>query len=202
MSGQMGHSQQSNVVNSYVWAHGLAQLLFWSAFYYVLPALSAQIASETDWQVLHISATYTLAFLMWAVCAPVVGLLIDAGHDAKVIRIGAISGIALMIGLSQTSDQWVFSVLVILLGACMAATLYDPCFAVMMQRLKQTGANAVATVTLIAGFATLLTFLLVIGLSSAMSWQNIMLIFAAFAVIGVVLLPAEMGRAPQAPPQH
>jgi MFS family permease len=193
---QMTHSQPGNVVISYVGAHGLAQLLFWSSFYYLLPALSAQIAAETGWPVLHISTTYTLAFLAWALCAPVVGYWIDAGHGARVIRIGAISGIVLLIGLSQISDRVTFSVLVILLGACMAATLYDPCFAVMMRRLKHAGTNAVASVTLIAGFATLVTFPLVFGLSSQMSWQHIVLIFAALATIGVVIMPADVETLP------
>jgi predicted MFS family arabinose efflux permease len=96
-----------------------------------------------------------------------------------------------MLGISQTSDSMMFGLLVILLGACMAATLYDPCFALMMQKLKSDGANAVASVTLIAGFATLLTFPLVFGLSSAMTWQQVTLVFAALATVGVLLLPRE-----------
>jgi MFS family permease len=193
----MSYSIQPKEVKSYVAAHGFAQLFFWSAFYYLLPALSAQIVSETDWSVLHISTTFTLAFLLWAVCAPIVGLLIDLGYGARVIRIGATVGIALMIALSKTSDRWIFSVLVVLLGACMAATLYEPCFAVMLRRFKKSGTNAVASVTLIAGFATLLTFPLVIGLSAEMTWQHIVLTFAALAVLGVVMLPFEEEVAPK-----
>ena len=57
----MTQQDHSNVVTGYVGSHGFTQLLFWSAFYYLLPALSAQIALETHWPVLHISTTYTLA---------------------------------------------------------------------------------------------------------------------------------------------
>ena len=194
----MSDQHHSNVVIGYVKAHGFAQLLFWSAFYYLLPALSAQIALEADWPVLHISTTYTLAFLLWAICAPVVGYWIDTGHGRKVMRGGAITGIILMIAISQAPNKMIFSALVIPLGACMAATLYDPCFAVMIRRLKHAGPNAVASVTLIAGFATLLTFPLVFALGAMMTWQNTILTFAALAVIGVVLLPAEIKVAPTA----
>lgn len=187
----MNGQPHSNVVIGYVKAYGLAQLLFWSAFYYLLPALSAQITLETNWPVLHISTTYTLAFLLWAVCAPLVGYWIDAGHGRGVMRGGAIAGIALMIAISQTSNKMVFSALVIALGACMAATLYDPCFAIMMRRLKKAGPNAVASVTLVAGFATSLTFPLVFALDTVISWQSIVLAFAVLAAIGVMLLPAE-----------
>lgn len=195
----MIQSQHDSDVVRYVGAHGVAQLLLWSGFYYVLPALSAQIATETGWPILHISTTYTGAFFVWAICAPVVGALIDRGQGAKVMRIGAIIGIALMFGLSVTSSAAVFSLLVVLLGVCMAATLYDPCFAMMMLRLKPNGAHAVATVTLIAGFATLLTFPLVIGLSAFMDWQQIIQIFAVLATIGMMVMPFEAETLVQRP---
>ena len=195
----MTQQDHSNVVTGYVGSHGFTQLLFWSAFYYLLPALSAQIALETHWPVLHISTTYTLAFLLWAMCAPIVGYWIDAGHGSKIMSSGVVAGIILLIAISQTSDKLVFSVLVILLGACMAATLYDPCFAMMMRRLKRAGPNAVATVTLIAGFATLLTFPLVLVLSEHMTWQHTVLVFAGLAALGLIFLPSEPDTQPIAP---
>lgn len=187
----MSESLQDRTTGSYVAAHGIAQLLFWSAFYYLLPALSVLIVSQTDWPVVHISATYTLAFLVWALCAPLVGHWIDRGYGVKVIRAGAIVGITLMVALSQITDRWMFSGIVVLMGGCMAATLYDPCFAVILRRLEHAGSHAVASVTLIAGFATLLTFPLVFWLSMDMAWQQIVVIFAGLAVLGVFVLPAD-----------
>ena len=194
--------QHSKNVTVYVGTHGFAQLLFWSAFYYLLPALSAQIVAQTGWPVLHVSTTFTLAFLVWALCAPLVGAQIDAGHGGRVIRTGALAGVILLLGLSQTTDKMIFSVLVIFLGGCMSATLYDPCFAVMMRRLRHEGTNAVATVTLIAGFATLLTFPLVIGLSAKFAWQETVLVFTALAAIGVIFLPREVETALQTKVRH
>lgn len=187
----MTHLRSKLEQRRYVGAHGIAQLLLWSGFYYVLPALGAQIAEQTGWPVLYISTTYTFAFLVWAVCSPVMGMLIDAGHGPKVMRGGAVAGILLMIFTSQVTDKTIFSVLVVLMGACMAATLYDPCFAIMMRRLKSGSANAIAAVTLVAGFATLVTFPLVIGLSHVLDWREILLAFAGLAAVGVILLPSE-----------
>ena len=188
----MNEQRQSAIVVNYVRGHGLAQLLFWSAFYYLLPALSAKIAIDTDWPVLHISTTFTFAFLLWAACAPFVGASIDAGHGNRVIRFGAMCGVVLLVILSQTDDKTVFSVVVILLGACMAATLYDPCFALMVRRFGGGGANAVARVTLIAGFSTFLTFPLIFGLSGFLDWNHVVLVFAVLGVVGVTFLPNEI----------
>ena len=194
--------QRFEAASGYVVAHGFSQLLLWSAFYYLLPALSSRIAAQTLWPVLHISTTYTLAFLVWAASAPLVGWLIDKGFGARVMRTGSILGAALLVALSQTSDPWMFSVVVIGLGACMAATLYDPCFALVMRQLGGDGASAVATVTLIAGFATLLTFPLVFALSLTMGWQHIVLVFAGLAAIGAAIIPAQREASPASLTRH
>jgi len=84
----------------------------------------------------------------------------------------------------------------------MAATLYDPCFSLMMLRLKSDGTKAIATVTLIAGFATLLTFPLVIWVSSYLGWQHIVLIFAGLAMVGLLILPPESVAVPKRDQSH
>lgn len=190
----MTSQSHSKNVTRYVGAHGVAQLLLWSGFYYLLPALSTQIVAQTGWPVLHISMTFTTAFVLWALTAPLVGMLIDAGHGAKIMRVGAFIGVGSLIAISLAPNMWVFSFCVVLLGICMAATLYDPCFSVMLGCLGADGPKAIATVTLIAGFATLVTFPLVIGLSSFLDWQQIMQIFAALALVGMVLLPKGLQR--------
>lgn len=190
----MGSRSTSSVVKAlppYVAAHGVAQLLLWSGFYYLLPALMSQIADQTHWPVVHLSTTFSVVFLAWAASAPFAGWLVDRGYGHTMMRAGGLLGALLLVVLTQVSDRWLFSGLFVLLGCCMAATLYDPCFALMLRRMKSKAADAVATVTLIAGFATLLTFPAVSLLSSFLSWQEVMLVFATGTAIGVALLPKE-----------
>ncbi|SOE18974.1 cyanate permease [Hoeflea halophila] len=190
----MGSRSTSTIAKAlppYVAAHGAAQLLLWSAFYYLLPALMSQIADQTNWPVVHLSTTFSVVFLAWAASAPFAGWLVDRGYGHAMMRAGGLLGALLLVVLTQLTDRWLFSGLFVLLGCCMAATLYDPCFALILRRMKDKAANGVATVTLIAGFATLLTFPAVSILSSFLSWQEVMLVFAAGAAAGVVLLPKE-----------
>lgn len=179
------------VAGSYVYRHAFAQLFFWSAFYYLLPAISSKVAATTTWPVLHISVSFTFAFLVWALFAPLVGMCIDRGWGGAVMLFGGITGTLTLFFLSTVTDRWVFSAALLVLGMCMAATLYDPCFALMMRRLGRRGVEATATVTLIAGLATLLTFPLVMVLSTILSWEEIMQTFGALAILAVVLLPRE-----------
>ena len=156
-----------------------------------MPAISAQVAAETAWPVLHISLSFTVAFLVWAMIAPVVGMCIDHGWGGAVMFGGGIAGAFTLLFLSTVTDRWIFSGALLVLGMCMAATLYDPCFALMMRRLEARGVEATATVTLIAGLATLLTFPLVMVLSDVMAWREIILVFAVLAVFAVLLLPKQ-----------
>ncbi len=174
---------------AYVYRHAFAQLFFWCSFYYLMPAISAQIATEAKWPMLHISITFTMAFLVWALFAPFVGMAIDRGWGRVLMFAGGVTGTLVLCFLSTVTDRWIFSGSLLVLGACMAATLYDPCFALMMRRLDGRGIDAVAIVTLIAGFATLLTFPLVLALSGVMEWREIVLVFAALSFVAVCLLP-------------
>jgi len=169
----------------------MAQLIFWSAFYYLMPAISVRLAAQTDWSVLHISITHTMAVIVWSLCAPLAGMAVDRGWGGTVMRMGGAVGTVVLVALSLVADRWVFSGSMLVLGACMATTLYDPCFALMIRRLDRQGGKAMALVTLVAGFATLLTFPLVLGLSQGMGWQGIMLVFAGLSAVAVCLLPGE-----------
>ena len=109
--------------------------------------------------------------------------------------IGGALGVLILCLMSTAADRWLFSGLLLILGVSMASTLYDPCFALLMQRLKTQGTGATATVTLIAGLATLVTFPLVLVLSDYLDWREIILVFGVIAAVALLLLPKEDRRA-------
>jgi len=171
----------------FVARHGLAQLLLWSCFYYLPPALvpalaGAGIGAE------GVSAAIGAAFIVWAVALPLAGHLIDRGMGAQMMRAGAALGVGLVL-VAAVAPVQIAGAALVLLGLAMAATLYDPCFALIMRTPGLDAGKAITQVTLIAGLATLLTFPVVAGLGSILPWRGIVLIFAALGVLGVLLLP-------------
>ena len=77
-----------------------------------------------------------------------------------------------------------------LLGASMAMTLYEPAFSVLTKRYpRPLRARHHARSTLVAGFASTLSFPAVLWLVSALDWRS------ALAVIGAVLLLADRAAA-------
>ena len=70
----------------------------------------------------------------------------------------------------------------------MAMTLYEPAFSVLTKRYPRHFARGITALTLVAGFASTLSFPAVLWLLSALDWRG------ALAVIGVVLLARSSRR--------
>lgn len=169
--------------------HGVAQLLLWSAFYYLLPALLPLLRAEgvpTE----AVSAAISGALLLWALTLPVAGSLVDKGHGVLLMRGGGLLGCLLMV-LALVLPRQVALVPIVLLGFTMASTLYDPCFALLLRTRGLDASGAITKVTLIAGLATVMTYPLVSALRHVMPWPAIVLVFAVVALVGVALLPSQ-----------
>lgn len=175
----------------FVGRHAVAQLFLWSGLYYLFPALAAHILAETGWMAQHLTASFTAGFLLWAFVSPWVGRAIDRGQGTRAMRAGAVLGAVLLVVMSQAQSVAGFAPFMVLLGVPMAATLYDPCFALMLRRFGTSGGSSVAIVTLIAGFATLLTFPLVNWMLEHSGWRSVMLAAAALVLVAGLMIPSE-----------
>jgi hypothetical protein len=169
--------------------HGATQLLMWSAFYYQLPALLPHMTAD-GLSLSGISGAVTAAILVWAVLIPVAGRLVDHGHGVAMMRIGGAMGVALLI-LMTAVPYAALPLVIVALGVPMAATLYDPCFAILLRTAGLDASRAITTVTLVAGLATLLSFPLVMLIATVWPWQGVMLVFAGIAALGVASVPGQ-----------
>lgn len=179
---------------AFVLRHATAQLVFWSGFYYIFPALMPQIVQSTGWSELALSTALTMGFLLWAVLSPLAGACIDRGHGARAMLLAGLAGSALLGVLAMAPSQGVAMAAMVMLGVPMAMTLYDPCFALILRRFGpgDAGGRGVTRVTLIAGFATLVTFPSVAGLALlGVDWRWITAGFALAVLAAAALVPAE-----------
>lgn len=179
---------------AFVLRHAVAQLLFWSAFYYLLPAVLPHLLAGTGWSDVAVSGAVSGGFLMWAILCPLAGTVVDQGRAGQAMRLAGLLGAGLLLIAAWSESIWIVCGALVLLGAPMAMTLYDPCFSVMLRRYGTEARRPITTVTLIAGFATLLTFPLVAGLVEAgLDWRRMLVIFAGLAVVAVIILPPDSG---------
>lgn len=163
----------------------LGQTLVWAGIYYVFPALLLNWEEMPGWSRKSLTGAFTVALFVSACASPVTGRIIDAGLGPLLMAIcTAGGGIALLI-LSQVQDLLTFYALWAFLGLMMAGALYEPCFALITRALGSQARPAIVTVTLIAGFASTLSFPAAHTLSEFTGWRTALQIFG-----GIVILAA------------
>ena len=141
-----------------VLALAFAETIVWAGVFYIFPALIKHWEGYLGWEKTTIAGAFTVALVTWALCAPVAGRLIDAGHGRRLL-IGGASCAGLLIGIvSLVQAPWQFYALWVALGACMAACLYEPCFAFLTRTRGGAARKAITRITLIAGLAGTVSF--------------------------------------------
>ena len=169
-------------------ALGLAQTLFWSATFYLIPALILDIERDTSWTKSEIAFSMTSAIVVSALCARRVGQLIDLGHGRLLMCAGAGLASLFLFGSSLTNGLVWFVACWAGIGACMAATLYEPCFSIITRHYGSSSRRIITHITLIAGFAGTVAFPAANFLSSQIDWRFAVQIFAMMMLfVGVPL---------------
>lgn len=157
----------------------IAQTVIWASIFYLFPALLPTWEIETGWSKTELTGAFTLSLLVTAAASPLAGRMIDSGRGRELMNGGTLLSIACLLALSQASQLWQFYVVWLVLGLCMAASLYEPCFANLIRHLGDNAKPAITRITLIAGLAGTVAFPTAHALTSVMSWQQAVLCFAA-----------------------
>jgi len=205
-------------------ALGIGQCINWGVLYYAFAVLLLPVEQSLGLPRWAVAGAYSLALLVSAGFAPLVGRWGDRGHAPAVMQAGGLGAAACLAIWSIVPGAVTFYLAWMGLGVSMACTLYEPAFAIVgrahtepAQRLR-----ALAMVTLLGGLAStaflpttawlVLHFgwrLAVIGLAVAMLisvWLTRAFAFASMTgatadASGTVArhAPAPRGRVPHLP---
>lgn len=172
-----------------VWPLAVAEMVVWAAVYYSFPALLLEWERDLGWSKTELSGAFTLALVMSALVAPLVGRLIDRGYGLRIFTGCALAGAGLLALLSDVTTLWQFYIVWFSLGMAMAGTLYEACFAVLTWAMGARRKQAITLVTLVAGFAGTLAFPGTHALVGVVGWRGTMRVLAAtVALVAVPLI--------------
>jgi predicted MFS family arabinose efflux permease len=179
---------------------GTAQTLAWASSYYLPAILAGPIGAGIGVAPTWVFGAFSGALLIAAFAGPAVGRLIDRRGGRGVL---VFSNIVLACGLAVLAAAHGVVLLAlawIILGVGMALGLYDAGFAALTA-LYGTGARGPITgITLIAGFASTVSWPLSTVLNDTLGWRETVLIWAALnIVIGLPLnlllpVPAQVAH--------
>lgn len=173
-----------------VWLLAIGQTLAYGSFYYVFAALLVTLEAETGWTRAELATGPTLSILLAALLAPVTGRMVDKGLGGTLLGYLPFLGGAglLVLASAQSYGHWVAGWLV--LGVAQSGALYETCFAFLTRRMGERAQAAIIRVTLVAGFASTLSYPAGDVLGGLLGWRGALVCFAG-AVL-VVLAPVNI----------
>lgn len=170
-----------------VWRLAIAETIIWAGAFYLFPALLPHWEADLGWSKTALSGAFTSALIASALAAPLAGRLIDHGHGRVMLATCMLAAALLLLMLTQVTALWQFYLLWLLLGLCMAGSLYESCFAFLVRLLGEHAKAAITRVTLVAGFAGTLSFPTSHWLTGQFGWRAAALFFAL--LIAAVAVP-------------
>jgi MFS family permease len=168
----------------------LAQLITWGSVFYTFALLMEPLERELGLTRAESSLGFSLALLAEGLLAYPVGRWIDRGHERAVMTLGslAIAAGLLLHSMVHTAAQfyavWAF------LGAALAATLYNPVFAVVTRRYPRDFRRAIITLTFLGGLASTVFIPLSAWLIATLGWRHALWVLAGVHLVVCVPLHA------------
>lgn len=157
----------------------LPQLITWGSVFYTFSLLMTPLEAELGMSRAQSSLAFSLALLAEGLMAYAVGRWIDAGHERRVMTLGSVwIGLGLL-AHSQVQSVLGFYAVWICLGLGLAATLYNPAFAVVTRRFPQDFRRAIITLTFLGGLASTVFIPLFSWWMDLWGWRHALWLLAA-----------------------
>ena len=164
-------------------ALGIAQIISWGSLYYAISFLITPLMEASGGDKTSVFAAFSIGLLVSGLLSAPVGALIDRVGGRGVMTAGSIAGAALLALLSQVQSVFALYAVWAGLGVVMAATLYDPAFAVITRLFASNYRRAITTLTLFGGFASTVFWPLTQFLIAESGWRNALLVLALLNLV-------------------
>lgn len=159
------------------------ETIVWACLFYVFPALLLRWEIAFSWSKIQLTGAITLALLISAICSPLFGRLIDRGLGPTIMTLGAALGGVCIFLISYMSALWHLYVLWAVIGACLAACLYEPCFALLTRAFGKEAKRRIIIVTLAAGFASTISFPAAHHVANHWGWPVVTQLFGLAVIL-------------------
>jgi MFS family permease len=171
-------------------ALGIAQIVSWGSLYYAFALIVDPLAAAVGARPPVVVGAYSVALLIAGLASAPLGAVIDRFGGRWVMSAGSLAAALLLPVLGHVGSVIELYLVWAALGVTMAATLYDPAFAVLGQAFGAGHRRAITAVTLFGGFASTVFWPLTQALMQAFGWQHALLVLGV--INGLVALPLHV----------
>jgi MFS transporter len=178
---------------------GITQILAWGAIFYPPVLTFPLIAAERGWSVSFAMGGLSTGLLVGGLVSPRVGLAVDRYGGHRVMTAGSLAGALGLVLLVYASSKAAYLSVWILLGAAMAASLYDPAFATLGRIFGAEARRPITLLTLAGGFASTVSWPATHVLIEQLGWRGTYLVYGALlafvaAPLHALALPRTRAR--------
>jgi predicted MFS family arabinose efflux permease len=157
----------------------IAQLVSWGVLFYGFAVTAPAISADTGWSDGVVSGAFALGLLISGFGAPPIARALARHDPRRVLTTGSIVGMIGMLAFAAAPNPPVLYLAWIVIGAAMAATLYEPAMAVLVALDPARRHRTLAVVTVAGGLASTVFAPLAGWLVDALGWRQ------ALAVLGI-----------------
>jgi predicted MFS family arabinose efflux permease len=155
-----------------------AQVVSWGSIYYSFSLFVVPMERDLGWSRAHLNAALSLGLLTAAFSAYPIGACIDRYGGRGVMTAGSALAVVLLAAWARTDSLfWLYAIWAGL-GIALAATLYEPAFAVMTRRFPDDYRTRITAVTLIGGFASTVFIPLTQLFITLLGWRHALMALA------------------------
>jgi len=172
------------------WALALAQLVSWGSVYYGFSLFVVPMEHAMGWSRTHTNAALSFGLLVSGLVAYPLGNWIDHGHGRRIMVFGSALSGAMLLLWSQAQTLGTLFVVWGGLGVSMAATPYDPVFAIVTREHPRSFRSKITLITLVGGFASTVFIPLTQGFVDGFGWRGALVALAALNL--AVALPIHL----------
>jgi MFS family permease len=185
---------------------GINQTLTWGMTFYLPAVIAAPVAAALGQSGFAILGAFSWSLLVTGAFAPRVGKWIDhhGGRGALLASIVIIAIGQATLAFSHGLTVWYLGWTIIGIGMSMG--LYDAAFATVGGLLGREAGPSITGITLVAGFASSVSWTLGAALIGTLDWRGLLLTYAGLMLLVNLpmvwlLVPPAPPRPPQAPPR-
>lgn len=154
-----------------VWALAIGQVISWGTLYYSFSALVVFMQKDLGWSRATLNGALSLGMLVAAFMAYPVGRRIDAGGGRRVMIGGCFLSALGLAAWGLASHPPGFYAAWVVVGVAMAASLYEPAFAIIQKTTPAHASRAITLVTLLGGLASTVFIPFTQFVAAGTSWR-------------------------------
>jgi hypothetical protein len=162
---------------------GVTQILAWGALFYPPVLTVPLIAAERDWSLAFAMGGLSVGLLSAGLVAPTVGRMVDRHGGHVVMTVGSLAGAAGLVALVHAASRLGYLAAWVLIGAAMAASLYDAAFASLGRIFAAAARRPITVLTFMGGLASTASWPATRVLLDASGWRGTYLVYAGLLAL-------------------